>query len=139
MLLTLNHIWSLSWPLFTFNLESMEGSEFVFNYVHLLYYKCHKINLNCGGSYVDSPYCIKNKKATINPIIKKDKCFQYAITVPLNEEIGKHVERIIKINPFFSKYNGKEQIYSERDGCKSIEKNNVTIVFNVLYAKKEKI
>ena len=28
------------------NLESMKGSEFVFDYVHLLYYKCHKINLN---------------------------------------------------------------------------------------------
>ena len=24
------------------NLESMKGSEFVFDYVHLLYYKCHK-------------------------------------------------------------------------------------------------
>ena len=28
------------------NLESMKGSEFAFDYVHLLYYKCHKINLN---------------------------------------------------------------------------------------------
>ena len=28
------------------NLQSMRGSEFVFNYVQLLYYKCHKINLN---------------------------------------------------------------------------------------------
>ena len=28
------------------NLESMKGSEFVFDYVHLLYYKCNKINLN---------------------------------------------------------------------------------------------
>ena len=28
------------------NLESMKGNEFVFDYVHLLYYKCHKINLN---------------------------------------------------------------------------------------------
>ena len=37
------------------NLESMKGSEFVFDYVHLLYYKCHKINPNRGGSYVDSP------------------------------------------------------------------------------------
>ena len=35
--------------------ESMKGSEFVFNYVSLLYYKCHKINPNCGGLYVDSP------------------------------------------------------------------------------------
>ena len=24
------------------NLEPMKGSEFVFDYVHLLYYKCHK-------------------------------------------------------------------------------------------------
>ena len=30
------------------NLESMKGSEFVFDYVQLLYYKCHKINLNRG-------------------------------------------------------------------------------------------
>ena len=28
------------------NLESMKGSEFVFNYVHLLYYKYHKTNPN---------------------------------------------------------------------------------------------
>ena len=35
--------------------ESMKGSEFVFNYVSLLYYKCHKINPHCGGLYVDSP------------------------------------------------------------------------------------
>ena len=24
------------------NLESMKGSDFVFDYVHILYYKCHK-------------------------------------------------------------------------------------------------
>ena len=53
------------------NLESMKGIDFVFDYVHLLYYKCHKINPNCGRSYIDSPNCIKNKKATINPINKK--------------------------------------------------------------------
>ena len=49
-------------------LQSMTGSEFIFDYVQLLYYKCHKINLKHGGSYTDSPYWIKNKKATINPI-----------------------------------------------------------------------
>ena len=58
------------------NFESMKGSEFVFDYVPLLYYKCHKINLNYGGSYIDSLDWIKNKKATINPIDKKyNKCF----------------------------------------------------------------
>ena len=38
------------------NLESMKGIEFVFDYVHLLYYKCHKINPNRGGLYIDSPH-----------------------------------------------------------------------------------
>ena len=33
----------------------MKGSEFFFDGVHLLYYKCHKINRNGGASYVDSP------------------------------------------------------------------------------------
>ena len=44
------------------NLGSKKGSNFVFNYVHLLYYKCYKINPNCFGSYIDSPSLIKNKK-----------------------------------------------------------------------------
>ena len=33
----------------------MRGSDFVFRYVHLLYYKCHKINFNRGRSYINSP------------------------------------------------------------------------------------
>ena len=36
-------------------IESTKSSEFVFDYAHLLYYKCHKLNPNCGGSYIDSP------------------------------------------------------------------------------------
>ena len=36
---------------------------------------------------IDSPDWIKNKKATINPINKKDnRCFQYAITIALSYE-----------------------------------------------------
>ena len=119
----------------------MRGSEFVFDYVHLLYYKCHKINLNRGGSYIDSPDWIRSKKATINPINKKDnKCFQYDVTVVLNhEEIGKHSERIIKIKSFINKYNWEGINFpSEKDDSKKIEKNNVATALNVLYAKKEK-
>ena len=37
------------------NLESRKGNEFAFVYVHLLYYKYHKINPNCGGSYINFP------------------------------------------------------------------------------------
>ena len=80
----------------------MKGSEFAFDYAQLLYYKCHKINPNRGGSYIDSPDWIKSKKATINSINEKDnKCFQYTVTVALNvEEIEKNPERITKIKPF---------------------------------------
>ena len=40
----------------------MRGSDFIFDFVDLLYYKCHNINLNRGRSYIDSPNWIKNKK-----------------------------------------------------------------------------
>ena len=85
------------------NLESRKGSVFVFDYAHLMYYKCHKINPNCGGSYADSPDWIKNKKAAKTRINKKYKWFQYAITVALSyEEIKKHAERTTKINVFIN-------------------------------------
>ena len=64
--------------------ESMEGGEFFFDSVDLLYYKLHKISLNRDGSYIDSPKWSRNKKATINPRNDDEKCFQYTLTVALN-------------------------------------------------------
>ena len=72
----------------------MKASEFVFDYVHLLYYKCHKMNPNRSGSYIDSLDWIKNKKATINPVNRKDnKYFQYVVTVTLNYEEIKKIKK----------------------------------------------
>ena len=65
---------------------SMKGSYFIFDSVQLIYYKCHKANFKCGGSYTDSPGWIKKKKTTINPKNEDDKCFQYAATAALNYE-----------------------------------------------------
>ena len=86
------------------NLESAQGGKFVIDYAQLLYCKYHKINPNCGGSYIDSPDWIKNKKAIINLNNKKgNKCFQYAVTVMLNhEDIGKNSERVTKVKPFIN-------------------------------------
>ena len=64
--------------------NKMRGSDFIFDNVDLLYYKFHKISLNRGGSYVDSPEWLKNKRATINPKNNDDKCFQNALTLALN-------------------------------------------------------
>ena len=80
---------------------SMRGSDFIFDSVQLLCYKCHKINFKRGGSYKN-----KKKKATINQKNEDDKCFQYALTVALNhEKIKRDPQRISKIKPFINKYN----------------------------------
>ena len=77
-------------------------------------YKCHKINTNGDGSYIDSPDWIKHKKETINSINKKDnKCFQkfflYAVTVALSyEDVKKDPQRIKKIKAFTISINEKE-------------------------------
>ena len=54
----------------------MRGSEFVFDSVNSLYYKLHKIGLNRGGSYIDSPKWLKNEKVAINPKNNDDKYFR---------------------------------------------------------------
>ena len=51
--------------------ERMKGSEFIFDIVNLLYYKLYKTSLNHGGSYIDSPKWLKNKKATKKKIKKQ--------------------------------------------------------------------
>ena len=80
------------------NLKSMK--EFVFDNVHLVSYKCHKINSNRRRSYIDFPDWIKNKNAIINPINKKDK------KVALNhEKIKKDSPGITKIKHFINKHN----------------------------------
>ena len=60
--------------------EKMEGSDFEFDGVNLLYYDFNKTSLNRGGSYIDSSEWIKDKKSTINPKNNDYKCFQYAVT-----------------------------------------------------------
>ena len=64
----------------------MRGSEFAYDSVDALYYNLNKVSLSRGGSYIDSPKWLKNKKATINPKNIDRKCFQYPLTVALNYE-----------------------------------------------------
>ena len=40
--------------------EKLRGSEFIFDGVDLLYYKLHRISLNRGRTYTDSPEWLKN-------------------------------------------------------------------------------
>ena len=115
--------------------ESMRGSEFIFDSVDVLHYNLNKIRLSRGGSYIESPKSLKNKKARINTKNNDDKCFQYASTVALNyEQIKKDPQRISKIKPFLDKYNWKETDFlSHSKEWKNFESNNKSIVLNILY------
>ena len=70
---------------------------------------------------IETPEWIKNKKFTINPQNKDNKCFQYSIIVSLyNKEIKNNPERISKIKPFINNLNFPPQ---EPDH-KTFEMNN---------------
>ena len=89
------------------NLQNkMRRLEFEFDGVNFLYYDFNKTSINSGGSYIDSPKWLKDKKSTINPKNNDDKCFQYAVTLALNlDKIKKKPQRVSKIKPFIEKYN----------------------------------
>ena len=89
--------------------EKMRGSDFAFDGVNFLYYDFNKISVSRGGSYMDSPKWLKNKKSTINPENNDYKCFQYAVALALNlDKINKNSQRISKIKPFIEEYNWKD-------------------------------
>ena len=116
--------------------ESIRGSEFIYDSVDALYYNLNKLSLSRGGSYVDSPIWLKNKKARIDPQNKKDdRCFQHAVTVALNyQKIEKNSERISKVKPFIDQYNWKGIDFpSHSKDWKKFESNNKSIALNILY------
>ena len=111
------------------------GSNFVFEIVDLLTVHIHKTNLKRGKSYIKSPEWILNKRATINPKNKDNKCFQYSITVALNHQnIENHPERISNIKPFIDKYNWKGIDFPAGiKDWKKFEENNKEVALNILY------
>ena len=99
-------------------------------------YKLHRISLNRGRSYIDSPEWLNNKKSTINPKNNDDKYFQYVLTVALNHENRKYIpERVSNIKSFIIQYNWKEiNVPSHKEDRKKFESNNKsTALLSTLY------
>ena len=46
------------------SLQVMRGGEFIFDFVQLMYGKCHEKNLNCGGSCKDFPDWAKKQNSS---------------------------------------------------------------------------
>ena len=112
----------------------MKGSDFEFDGVNILYYDFNKRSISRGGSYIDSPKWLKNKKSTINPKNNDYKCFQYAVTLALNlDRINSHPERISKTKPLIEQYNWNDIDFSSTSkDWKKFELNN-EIALNILY------
>ena len=114
----------------------MKGSSYIFERVDLLEYHLHKISLNRGSSYIDSPEWIKHKKVIINPQHTNDNnCFQYSIAAALNyRNIEHHSERISKLKPFIDNYNWDNIDFpAGHKDYSAFEKNNSDIAINILY------
>ena len=75
-----------------------------------------------------------NKRATINPKNKGNKCFQYVITTALNhQKTENHPERISNIKPFIERYNWKGIDFPAGiKDWKKFEQNNKEVALNIL-------
>ena len=118
------------------NLQNkMKGSDFIFNGINYLYYDLNRITIRKGGSYIESPKWLKDKKRTINQKNNDNKCFQYAATLALNiNSIDKHHQRITKIKPFIDNYNWNDINFPaiKKDWDK-FGLNNKNVALNILY------
>ena len=86
--------------------QACESSNYVFVRIVEMTYHCHKVDMNRGGSYVDLPEWIKNKKCCINSKNEDDdECFKWAVTAALHyNDIGKDCQRISKIKWYTELY-----------------------------------
>ena len=114
--------------------EKMRGSDFEFDGINFLYYNFDKMSIYRGGSYIDSPKWLKDKKSTINPKNNDNKCFQYAATLALNfDNINNHPGKISKIRPFIDQYTWKDiEFPPTSKDWKKFELNN-KVAINILY------
>ena len=89
--------------------ETLRGSDFEFDGINFFNYNFNKTSIYGGGSYINSPKWLQDKKSTVNPKNNDFKCFQYAATLALNfDNINNHPEKISKIRPFIDQYNWKD-------------------------------
>ena len=99
----------------------------------------NRITISKGGSYIESPKWLKDKKCTINQKNNDNKSFQYAATLALNiNSIDKHHQRITKIKPFIYNYNWNDINFPaiKKDWNKfELNNKNVALKINLMYIK----
>ena len=115
--------------------EKMRGSDFIFNGVNYLFYDFNRVSISKGGSYIESPKWLKDKKCTVNQKNNDNNCFQYATTLALNhDKINKHPQRISRIKPFIENCNWNDINFpATKKDWNRFEVNNKNVALNILY------
>ena len=115
--------------------EKMRGSDFVFNGINYFFYDFNRVSISKGGSYIESPKWLKDKKSTINQKNNDNKCFQYATTLTLKfKKINKDPQRISKIKPFIENYNWNDINFpANKKDRNRFEVNNKNVALNILH------
>ena len=103
------------------DLEALtKSSDFVFDSIDRMYYKCHRMSVSHAGQYIDSSDCIKNKKVTINQNNNnndnnnnnnKKTCFKFTVAAEVKHQ---NSERMSKIKPFINNLNWTESFSSHK-------------------------
>ena len=117
------------------------GNKFIYDSVDLTLIQFHTTKLKRGGTYIDTPKWVSDKKATINPKNTKDNCcFAYSIAAAMHyHEIDHHPNRITKLAPFINNYNWTDINFpTEQKDYSIFERNNKDIALNILFAHNTK-
>ena len=115
--------------------EKMRGSDFVFNGINYFFYDFNRVIISKGGSYIESPKWLKDRKCTINQKNNDNECFQYATTLALNfNKTDKHPQKISRIKPFIENYNWNDINFpTVKKDWNRFEVNNKNVALNILY------
>ena len=86
------------------------------------------------STFIETPVRIKNKKYTINPQNKDNKCFQYSIVISTHrKEIKNNPERISKSRPYINNFNWENINFPPQEqDFKTFEINNESTALNIL-------
>ena len=94
-----------------------------------------------NNTFVETPKCIRFKKAVLNPKSNDNKSFQYSITLSLyQKEIGNNYNRITKIKPYINNFNWENINFPPTNqDYETFEINNENISLNIYQLNNEKI
>ena len=97
--------------------------------------------INDDSTFIETPDWIKNKKCSINPQNKDNKCFQYSVTLSLyHKQIRRNIFRVSKIKPFIDNINWENINFPpQTQDYQQLKMNNKSFSLNILRVNEQKI